>query len=131
MTDEVADTISHGDHGSTFGGGPVAASAALAVLERIQTAVMLDHIRDAGGYLNQRLDTQNLAHIVGVRSLGLMVGIELDTEAKPYYEKAPRYGILILTAGQNVIRLLPPLTITKDEINIFMRAFKKLLSENG
>jgi predicted acetylornithine/succinylornithine family transaminase len=130
MTNQVADTILHGDHGSTFGGGPVAASAALVVLQRIQSPRMLEHINEVSEYLAQELDALDLPQVVEIRSMGLMVGIELNTQAKPYYEQAHEYGILILTAGPDVLRLLPPVTITKAEIDQFILAFKNLLSNN-
>ncbi len=129
LTSDVAETINAGDHGSTFGGGPVAASAALVVLERTQTSGMLNHVQKLGTYLSQELNALNLPQVVEIRSVGLMVGIELNTAAEPFYKKAHEYGILLLTAGPNIIRLLPPLTITKAEIDQFIQAFNHLLRE--
>ncbi|MFV1949216.1 MAG: aspartate aminotransferase family protein [Anaerolineales bacterium] len=129
LTNDVAETVLAGDHGSTFGGGPVAASAALVVLERTQTPSMLDRVHELSTYLCHELNALDLAQVVEIRSLGLMVGIELNTTAEPFYKKAHEYGILLLTAGPNVIRLLPPLTITKAEIDQFIQAFNNLLME--
>jgi len=129
MTNEVAAPIVAGDHGSTFGGGPITASAALVILQRTQDPDMLDHVQKIGAYLFSELNALNLPQVVAIRSLGLMVGIELNVDAKPFYKKAHEYGILILTAGPKVLRLLPPLTITKAEVDQFIRAFKKLLIE--
>ncbi|OEU76530.1 MAG: hypothetical protein BA864_02955 [Desulfuromonadales bacterium C00003093] len=129
LTSDVAETINAGDHGSTFGGGPVAASAALVVLERTQTSGMLNHVQKLGTYLSQELNALDLPQIVEIRSVGLMVGIELNTAAEPFYKKAHEYGILLLTAGPNIIRLLPPLTVTKAEIDQFIQAFSHLLRE--
>ena len=129
LTSDVAETINAGDHGSTFGGGPVAASAALVVLERTQTPDLLNHVKKLGTYLSQELNALDLAQIVEIRYVGLMVGIELNTAAEPFYKKAHEYGILLLTAGPNVIRLLPPLTVTKAEIDQFIQAFNHLLRE--
>jgi predicted acetylornithine/succinylornithine family transaminase len=126
MTNAVAEAIVTGDHGSTFGGGPVAASAALVVLHRTQDARMLKHVTEMGAYLHHELEVLEIPQVVEIRSLGLMVGVELNTDASPFYQKAHEYGILILTAGPNVIRLFPPLTITKAQIDEFIQGFKKL-----
>ena len=127
LTNDVAEIITAGDHGSTFGGGPVAASAALVVLEQTRTPSMLKNVQELGTYLHDELIALELPQVIEIRSIGLMVGIELNTAAEPYYKKAHEYGILLLTAGPNVIRLLPPLTVTKDEIDKFIQAFNNLL----
>ena len=129
VTNSVSNVIKAGDHGSTFGGGPIAASAALVVLERTRSQTMLDHVQKMGACLTQEIRALNLPQVVEIRSLGLMVGIELNTEAAPFYERAHEYEILLLTAGANVIRLLPPLTITETEIDQFIQAFKNLLMD--
>lgn len=129
LTDAVAETITAGDHGSTFGGGPIVAKAALRVLQRTQDQDLLDHVQEMGKYLLQQLKLLKLPQIVEIRSLGLMVGISLDTDASPFYNQAHEYGILILTAGPNVIRLLPPLTITKSQIDEFIQCFNELFKD--
>ena len=130
MTEEVAASITVGDHGSTFGGGPVAASAALVLLAHTSETSLLSHVREMSAYLVDRLTELHIPEIDEIRASGLMIGIGLTVESKPYYQKAHQYGILILTAGMQVIRLLPPLTITKDEIDQFVIAFEKLMKEN-
>lgn len=129
MTNEVAEIIVAGDHGSTFGGGPMAASAALVVLQRTQDPNLLNHVQELGAYLSNELKALNLPQVIEIRSLGLMVGIEIKTDAATLYKKAHDFGILILTSGPKVIRLLPPLTITKTEIDQFIQAFKKLMMD--
>lgn len=129
MTNDVAETIAAGDHGSTFGGGPVAAAAALVVLQRTQSPGLLKHVQEMSTYLCRKLKALDLAQVVEIRSLGLMIGIELNIDAAPLYKKAHEYGILILTAGPNVIRLLPPLIITQAEIDQFIQAFTNLLMD--
>ena len=131
LTDKVAVCMGAGDHGSTFGGGPIAAGAANVVVDRTSSQSMLDHVVEVSAYLTAQLKALDLPQIVDVRGLGLMIGIELNIDAKPFYEKAYQYGILILTAGQKVIRLLPPLTISKAEVDQFIQSFKKLLTENA
>jgi acetylornithine/N-succinyldiaminopimelate aminotransferase len=73
----------------------------------------------------------NLTQVINIRSLGLMVGIELNVDAAPFNKKAHEFGILLLTAGTRVLRLLPPLTVTKTEIDQFIQAFNKLLKDKS
>src|SRR5690606_35559365 len=80
MTDRVAAALEPGDHGSTFGGGPVVCRAALAVLERASDPALLAHVREMGARLVDGLHAINSPHIVAVRGRGLMVGVELDVE---------------------------------------------------
>lgn len=127
MTDAVAEVIAPGDHGSTFGGGPVVSSVAKLVLQRVGSAEMLAHVEEMGDYLKERLTALKSEHIQQVRQLGLMVGIELDIEAKPFYAKAAEHGILLLTAGPNVLRLLPPLIVTKQEIDQLVSVLELIL----
>lgn len=131
MTEEVAASIAIGDHGSTFGGNPIAASAARAVLRQMKDETLLAHVREMSAYLIQQLSQLHIAQIDEIRAHGLMVGIELTEEAKPFYRKAHQFGILILTAGTHVIRLLPPLNVTKEEIDQFAAAFKKLMQKES
>ena len=129
LTNKVAGAISPGDHGSTFGGGPIASRAALAVLDHLTGEGFLFHVSEIGEYLHTELEALDLPQIERVRSLGLMVGLEMNAESSALYNKAHDYGILILTAGPNVVRLLPPLIITKAEVNLFIAAFKQLIQE--
>lgn len=107
-----------GSHGSTFGGNPLAASAGLATIEQIVSTDVLKHATDMGDYLEKKLqDLQNkFPDIIGVRGKGLLLGIEVE-HAIRVVEKAREYHILLLTAGVNVIRILPPLTTTIEEID--------------
>lgn len=129
MTNEIAACISAGDHGSTFGGGPVAASAALAVLNKFEDKTFLKHVKNMNEYLISELEKLKISQILEIRGLGLMIGIELNCDAGSFYKKAHEYGILILTAGSSVIRLLPPLSVTKKEIDEFIKSFHKLLTD--
>ena len=82
-----------------------------------------------GDYLTKKIQSLNLKNLVEIRSLGLMVGIELTVGADPFYKNAHQHGILILTAGPKVLRLLPPLIITNEEINQFIQAFQNLMED--
>ncbi|KAJ7527633.1 hypothetical protein O6H91_16G064400 [Diphasiastrum complanatum] len=119
VTNAVANTIVPGDHGSTFAGGPLVCTAALAVLDRIQEPGFLGDVA-AKGHRFCELLTQKLnsnIHVKEVRGSGLLVGIELDVSASPLVAAARTAGLIVLTAGNgSIIRLAPPLVITDVEI---------------
>lgn len=120
-----------GSHGSTFGGNPLSATAAKATLEEMLQENFLDDVKEKGVYMKEQLD-QIVADIPGVkevRGLGLMIGIEWDEEVKPIIEKARNEGLLVLPAGPNVIRLLPPLTVTKEQIDAALKILDKVFHE--
>ena len=127
MSDEVASCITAGDHGSTFGGGPVVARAALSVMNHFDHNDVLKHVNEISDYLISSIENLKLPQIAEIRGLGLMIGIELNVDASSLYKKAHEYGILLLTAGPNVIRLLPPLNISKIEVDEFINALKKMI----
>ncbi|KAM7487044.1 hypothetical protein LguiA_003053 [Lonicera macranthoides] len=119
VTERVASAINYGDHGSTFAGGPLICTAAIAVLDKISNPSFLASVSKNGKYLKQML-IQKLggnSHVREVRGLGLIVGIELDVSASPLVSACQKSGLLILTAGKgNVVRLVPPLVISEQEL---------------
>jgi acetylornithine/N-succinyldiaminopimelate aminotransferase len=127
LTDQVARCIEAGDHGSTFGGGPVVAAAAKVVVSRVSDPVMLEHVTAMGALLKQRLAELQSLHITAIRGMGLMLGVELDFEAKLVIEAGYQQGIILLSAGQNVLRLLPPLIVTEADIEQFISTLKTIL----
>ncbi len=130
LTDAVAQTIDAGDHGSTFGGGPVVSRVALVVLKRVSDPSMLNHVATISDYLLEKLTALNSSHIKQIRGLGLMIGVELDIEAKPLLSEGYKQGILLLNAGSNVLRLLPPLIITEEEVDKFIQIMQMILVED-
>ncbi|HUP89902.1 MAG TPA: acetylornithine/succinylornithine family transaminase [Longimicrobiales bacterium] len=108
ITEKIANTIKPGDHATTFGGGPLVASVACAVFEYVSAADFLRDVHRRGLLLKSALPN--------ARGLGLMLGIELDRAAAPLVDAAYEKGLLICSAGENVIRLLPPLIVSDDEI---------------
>jgi acetylornithine/succinyldiaminopimelate/putrescine aminotransferase len=117
LTERVAASVQPGDHATTFGGGPLVASVALEVVQRIGAPAFLAAVRARGAQLGERLGAlRQLPTVTEVRGLGLMWGIELTVPAGPVVAAALGAGLLITTAGERVVRLLPPLTITPDEI---------------
>ena len=124
----VADAIEAGDHGSTFGGGPIVCSAALAVLNTVNEPGMLKHIREMGQYLVQSLEAMKAPGVLQVRGMGLMVGIEFADKVDPIVTEAAQKGVLVLSAGQNVLRLLPPYIVQKQDIDRLIAVLKEILT---
>ncbi len=110
-------TASKGKHGSTFGGNPLACEAALAAITFILDSNLADQSLEKGDYICSRLKEFNLQVIREIRHKGLMIGIELKVKVKPFITRLMKKGILVLPAGATVIRLLPPLTISYEELD--------------
>lgn len=121
VTERVASAIAFGDHGSTFAGAPLVCSAALAVLNKISNPNFLNSVSKKGLYFKNILK-QKLGgnpHVREVRGFGLIIGIELDVSASPLVDACRNSGLLVLTAGKgNVVRLVPPLIITEQELDV-------------
>ena len=115
-------------HTSTFGGSPTACAAALASVDVIEKEGLVEQSKTLGEYFLRELRTLESSKIREVRGLGLMLGIELKEKAGPYVQKLTEKGIIVLLAGATVIRLLPPLVITKEEIDRVVEAMKEVLN---
>ena len=122
VREEVASALSFGDHGTTFGGNLLACRAAMVCLDELK-AGLIDHVRRVGTHLEAKLRKMKEKHpaIVEIRGAGLMWGLELTDDPKDVavavHEAAVRQGVLVNRTAGNVIRLLPPLTITKSELD--------------
>jgi acetylornithine/N-succinyldiaminopimelate aminotransferase len=118
VTDYVAAAVRPGDHATTFGGGPLVAAVALHVFRRVADEAFLTDVRESGAYLKRRLDElSDLANVSDVRGAGLMWGIQLHVPAAPLVAAALDAGLLVTSAGEKVIRLLPPLVIGPNDID--------------
>ncbi len=117
VTQAVADEIKPGDHGSTFAAGPLVCRAAEVVFDRVSKPAFLEQVRANGAYLRHRLQTLESDQIVAVRAFGLLVGVEMKTAVSDLITQARANGLLVINAGENVLRLAPPLIIGADEIN--------------
>lgn len=115
-TEKLSSVFNPGDHGTTYGGNPVACAGSLAVLDIICNEDKLNEIKANGEYAIELLKSKNIDNIKSIRGRGLMIGIEIDSLASDIQKKALEKNLLVLTAGPNVIRLLPPLTISKEEL---------------
>jgi len=118
----------YGQLGTTFGGNHLACTAALAVLDVMESERLVENAANVGEYLMQRLKDEQLPHVVEVRGRGLMIGIELDVPYKEIRNKLV-YEQHCFTgcSGTNVLRLLPPLCITKDDADDFITRLKAVL----
>ncbi len=127
----VAETFTKGNHGTTFGGNPVACAAGLALIEELLEKNLMENAVKVGSYLQKRGHELMRKHIQirSVRQIGLMVGFSMPRDASFYVEKMLAHGVIINATNTNVIRLLPPLTITEHEAEICMHALDKVLSE--
>ncbi len=114
-------------HGSTFGGNPLACAAALAAIRYLEENDLPRRAAELGEYFLGRLRQLESSIVREVRGLGLMVGIELKKEASPYIEALAKEGVLALSAGPTVIRFLPPLVISREELDKVVEAVEKVL----
>ncbi len=117
LSERVAGSISAGDHGTTYGGNPLACRAALAVMDALEQG-LLDHVRTVGPLLEQGLRALAQKHpmVVEVRGAGLMQGLVLDRDAAPVVPAALERGLIVNRTAERVVRLLPPYVITESEI---------------
>ncbi|MCA9987867.1 MAG: acetylornithine transaminase [Anaerolineales bacterium] len=130
MTQKIADVIKPGDHGSTFAGGPLVCRAGSLVLDRVSDPDFLAHVQEMGNYMLESLQ-QALPpdKVVDVRGMGLMVGVQLNTAVAPIVPKAAAKGVLVINAGEDVIRLVPPLIINKEQIDEAVSVLSELVAE--
>jgi acetylornithine/LysW-gamma-L-lysine aminotransferase len=115
-------------HTSTFGGNPLACAAALASLEVIEREGLAERARTLGEYFLGKLRAIKSERIREARGLGLMLGIELKEKAGPYLQGLMEKGVIALLAGATVIRLLPPLVISREEIDQVLSVLEEVLA---
>ena len=122
-----AGTLSVGTHATTFGGNPICAAGANAVLAEL-TPDFLRDVAQKGAYIRETISSWSLPVVTNVRGLGLMIGIGVSCSHREAVGKLVESGLLALTAGADTIRLMPPLTITKAEIDAGLAILKAILS---
>ncbi len=128
----LANTFQVGHHATTFGGTPLACSAALAVIEVIEDEDLIANTTMMGAYLVEGLCEISMKHkqwISGVRGLGLLLGLVLDVPALPLQKKLQEKGMLSLATAGNVLRLLPPLNVSQKEIDQALRLIRETCEE--
>ncbi|WP_060976286.1 acetylornithine transaminase [Streptococcus sp. CCH8-C6] len=127
----LAPAFGPGSHGSTFGGNKLAMATALETLHIMKETGFMEEVRSKSAILLEQLQLAFKDHpkISAVRGLGMMIGIETSAGLSRLVEAARQKGLIILTAGENVIRLLPPLTISREEIQQGIAILKEVFSE--
>ena len=128
LISERVGPLSVGWHGSTFGGNPLACAASLAALEVIEEEKLPERAEQLGTRFREQLKSIPSPLIREVRGLGLMIGIELKQKVAPYIQAMTEQGILVLNAGMNVIRLLPPLVIQPEQLDRVAQALEMVLT---
>jgi acetylornithine/N-succinyldiaminopimelate aminotransferase len=129
LKQSVASVIKPGDHGTTFGGGPLACRISLEYLKVIEDDKLLDYVRETGAYFKSRLDElKDLPVVKEVRGAGLMLAVELNVPGKDYVTQLLERGFIINCTHDTVLRFLPPFVITTKQIDKFMKALRAVLS---
>ena len=126
---EVMGVFNPGDHGSTFGGNPLACAVARAALRVLVEEKLPERSAELGAYFLTQLQTLRSPELKEVRGLGLWIGIELQGKARPYCEALKEEGILCKETHDHVIRIAPPLTITRDEIDWAFERIRKVIEK--
>ena len=131
-TDEAARAFAPGMHGTTFGGGPLVCAVAIAVIDTMKQTNLLAHVRDVGGYFKQQLEGLGLRHdcITAVRGMGLMLGIELDSEelAKNAASEMMKQHIIVNRTSETVLRFLPPYILERAHVDRAIAALDGILT---
>jgi len=123
ISEHISKTIGHGEHGSTFGGGPVACAAILANISVIQGEKLVENARTLGEYLRKELE--KLSFVKGVKGKGLLLGVEIEQEAGKLRDFLLDRKIITGTSSKkNILRLLPPLTLTLQDADLFLGEMK-------
>lgn len=126
---KAKDVFVAGDHQSTFAGNPLACAAAQVVLDTVNNENFLYEVKQKGEYIRNIIKTWDLPIVKDVRGKGLMIGTQIDSKIKPFdiEVKCLEEGLCTTTAGSDVVRFLPPLTISYDEIDAGLKIYKKVL----
>lgn len=130
MTQRVADhSLTAGDHGTTYGGNPLAGAAVCKVMELFGKKDVLNNVASVSAYLEEQLDSLKAEHkdIIDRRGRGLMQGLEFDHPVGDIIKRALEEGLVLINAGTNVIRFLPPLVITREHVDEMVAILKKCL----
>jgi acetylornithine aminotransferase len=125
------DVFHVGNHGSTFGGNPLACAAGLATLNALDAENIIANVNEVGPYLQQQLTIalKDMPHVVAVRGQGLLIGIEMDAPCRHLLAKTAEEGLLISITAEKVIRLAPPLILTKTEADFIVEVLTRVLGK--
>ena len=132
MTEKVAEkSLAPGDHGTTYGGNPFVCAAVSSVLDIFEKEQILEHVNDVTAYLEEKLDAlvEKSELIETRRGKGFMQGLVMNVPVGEVIKKCMAHGLIVISAGGNVLRLLPPLVITKDHVDEFIGKLELALNE--
>ncbi|MCX9014395.1 MAG: aspartate aminotransferase family protein [Candidatus Methanoperedens sp.] len=124
--EDVAANFGRGDHASTFGGTPLACAAALANIEVIKKEKLVEKSNELGNYLKDKLAGMNRDYVKEIRGRGLMVGMELSIKCDEIVNKTRERGILLNCTSESVLRFVPPLTITKEQLDTVVSVLNEI-----
>jgi acetylornithine/N-succinyldiaminopimelate aminotransferase len=128
LTEKVASAIKPGQHGTTFGGGPLACRASLEYFKILEEDNLLEHVRKVGAYFKQRLqELADLPVVQEVRGEGLMLAVDLKIPGKDIVKQLLEQGFILNCTHETVLRMLPPFIITEKQIDKFIRALRPVL----
>jgi len=118
VSEEIGATIQPGDHGTTFGGGPLVAAVASYVVDRLSDPALLKNVRDNGVWLGQQLDAlaRRSGKVRAIRGTGYIWGLDVVESANDIVKRGWESGLLALTAGEHTLRILPPLVMNRDDL---------------
>jgi len=127
VSDQVASHIKENDLGTTFGGGMIAMAAVTATLEAIENDGMLANVKQVEAYLRERL--KEIGQVLNVRGLGFLLGLEFADKAKAIHKALLDHHIITGTSSNaNVLRLLPPLCLQREEVELFVEALRRVFA---
>lgn len=118
-SERIADTLTAGAHASTFGGSPIVSAAALATFEAIEKERMLKNAKEMGIYLKEKLENlkKEFSFVKKIKGIALMIGVELSIDGKKIFNECAKRGLLINCTQGNILRIMPPLNVTKHNID--------------
>jgi acetylornithine/N-succinyldiaminopimelate aminotransferase len=131
VSEEIAATIQPGDHGTTFGGGPLVSAVALHVLDRLSDPSLLESVRENGAWLGEQLDgiARRSGKVRAIRGTGFIWGLDVLEPAGDIVKRGWEEGILTLTAGEHTLRLLPPLIMDRDDLVRGLSIIEKIIAQ--
>jgi predicted acetylornithine/succinylornithine family transaminase len=131
VSEEIAATIQPGDHGTTFGGGPLVSTVAAHVLERLSDPALLESVRENGAWLGEQLDgiARRSGKVRAIRGIGFIWGLDVLEPAGDIVKRGWDEGILTLTAGEHTLRILPPLIMDRDDLARGLSMIEKIITQ--
>lgn len=129
--EKAASAFVPGDHGNTYGGNPLATAVGCCIMHELVEGKIIDEVDEKGEYLREELNKVNKKYniIDEIRGMGLLIGIKLKVNNSEFAKKCFENGLLLITAGDNVVRILPPLNVSKEDMDAAMKIIEKTFGE--